>query len=61
MVQPTRPGTGAGAEARPRPAGIDGYLWIKDPGASDGPCHGGPPAGQDWPTYAAGLASASQQ
>jgi endoglucanase len=45
----------------PGPAGIDGYLWIKDPGASDGPCHGGPPAGQDWPTYAAGLASASQQ
>lgn len=45
----------------PGPAGIDGYLWIKDPGASDGPCHGGPPAGQDWPTYAAALASASQQ
>ena len=45
----------------PGQAGIDGYLWIKDPGASDGPCHGGPPAGQDWPTYAAALASASQQ
>ena len=43
------------------PAGIDAYLWIKDPGASDGPCHGGPPAGQDWPKYAAALASASQQ
>ena len=45
----------------PGPAGIDGYLWIKDPGASDGPCHGGPAAGQDWPTYAAALASASRQ
>jgi endoglucanase len=45
----------------PGPAGIDGYLWIKDPGASDGPCHGGPPAGQDWPKYAAALADASQQ
>ena len=45
----------------PGPAGIDGYLWIKDPGASDGPCHGGPPAGQDWPKYAAALAGASQQ
>ena len=41
----------------PGPAGIDGYLWIKDPGASDGPCHGGPPAGRDWPKYAAALAS----
>jgi endoglucanase len=45
----------------PGPAGIDAYLWIKDPGASDGPCHGGPPAGQDWPRYAAALASTSQQ
>jgi endoglucanase len=45
----------------PGSAGIDGYLWIKDPGASDGPCHGGPPAGQDWPKYAAALAGASQQ
>jgi endoglucanase len=45
----------------PGPAGIDGYLWIKDPGASDGPCHGGPPAGQDWPKYAAALAGASHQ
>jgi hypothetical protein len=45
----------------PGPAGIDGYLWIKDPGASGGPCHGGPPAGRDWPKYAAALAGASQQ
>ena len=40
----------------PGPAGIDAYLWIKDPGASDGPCNGGPPAGQYWPRYAISLA-----
>ena len=44
----------------PGPAGIAAYLWIKDPGASDGTCNGGPPAGHYWPTYAAALASASQ-
>jgi hypothetical protein len=32
------------------------YLWIKDPGASDGPRNGGPPAGQFWPQYAITLA-----
>jgi endoglucanase len=46
---------------RPGPAGIDAYLWIKDPGASDGPCHGGPPAGQYWPQYAVALEQASHQ
>jgi endoglucanase len=56
------PGRALGPAPRldPGPAGIDGYLWIKDPGASDGPCHGGPAAGQDWPRYAAALASASR-
>jgi endoglucanase len=34
---------------------IDAYLWIKQPGDSDGQCRGGPPAGQWWPTYALGL------
>ena len=52
---------GPAPELDPGPAGIDGYLWVKDPGASDGPCHGGPPAGRDWPKYAASLADASQQ
>jgi endoglucanase len=33
---------------------LDGYLWVKHPGESDGQswdgaCHGGPPAGQWWP------------
>jgi endoglucanase len=46
---------------RPGPAGIDAYLWIKDPGASDGPCHGGPPAGQYWPQYALGLAQRTRR
>ena len=62
MVQPTRPGTkGRRPKLDPGQAGIDGYLWIKDPAPADGPCHGGPPAGQDWPKYAAALAGASQQ
>ncbi|MGD0981656.1 MAG: glycoside hydrolase family 6 protein [Solirubrobacteraceae bacterium] len=36
---------------------IDAYLWIKDPGESDGTCNGGPGAGQWWTSYALGLAS----
>ena len=35
---------------------IDGYLWIKRPGESDGTCNGGPPAGTWWPAYALELA-----
>jgi endoglucanase len=34
----------------------DASLWVKHPGESDGPCHGGPAAGQWWPDYALGLA-----
>jgi endoglucanase len=40
-------------------AGVDALLWIKDPGASDGPCNGGPAAGQYWPRYALRLETAS--
>ncbi len=36
----------------PGPPGVAAYLWIKDPGASDGQCNGGPAAGQYWPQYA---------
>jgi endoglucanase len=52
------PGRALGPAPRlnPGPAGIDAYLWIKDPGASDGPCNGGPAAGQYWPQYALDLA-----
>lgn len=39
---------------------VDAFLWIKGPGESDGTCNGGPSAGQWWPDYALGLASAAQ-
>ena len=56
------PGRALGVTPRldPGPAGIDAYLWIKDPGASDGPCNGGPAAGQYWPQYALDLLQASE-
>jgi endoglucanase len=56
------PGRALGPAPRlnPGPAGIDAYLWIKDPGASDGACRGGPPAGQFWPAYAAALTPPAQ-
>lgn len=52
------PGRAPGPAPRiaPGPAGIDAYLWIKDPGVSDGPCNGGPAAGRYWAAYAEGLA-----
>jgi endoglucanase len=32
---------------------VDAYLWVKEPGVSDGSCRSGaPPAGQWWPEYA---------
>jgi endoglucanase len=32
---------------------VDAYLWVKEPGASDGSCRAGaPPAGHWWPEYA---------
>lgn len=32
---------------------VDAYLWVKQPGASDGSCRrGAPPAGHWWPEYA---------
>jgi endoglucanase len=35
---------------------VDGFLWIKRPGESDGTCNGGPQAGAWWPEQALGLA-----
>jgi endoglucanase len=35
---------------------LDAYLWIKQPGTSDGTCNGGPPAGQWWRRNALELA-----
>ncbi|MFB6893532.1 glycoside hydrolase family 6 protein [Kitasatospora sp. NPDC056327] len=47
------PTTGTG-----RP-GVDAYLWVKNPGESDGECgRGEPRAGEFWLPYALGLASA---
>lgn len=40
---------------------VDAYLWVKTPGESDGPCNGGPRAGQWWPEYALGLSRAAEQ
>ena len=34
---------------------VDGRLWIKRPGESDGLCNSGPPAGVFWPEYALDL------
>jgi endoglucanase len=34
----------------------DAFLWLKNPGESDGACNGGPSAGVWWPDYALGLA-----
>ena len=34
---------------------VDGFLFIKRPGESDGTCNGGPRAGTWWPEYALGL------
>ncbi|MGR4882195.1 glycoside hydrolase family 6 protein [Streptomyces sp. LARHCF249] len=40
---------------------VDAYLWIKRPGESDGPCRGGPRAGEWWPDYALGLARRARE
>ncbi len=52
------PGRGLGADptSQTGDALVDAYLWVKQPGASDGSCEGGPPAGQWWPMYALELA-----
>lgn len=36
---------------------VDAELWIKPPGASDGTCNGGPPAGDFWVAEALALTS----
>ena len=53
---PTGRGLGTAPTAIAHGAALDAHLWIKYPGESDGPCNGGPPAGQWWPEYALGLA-----
>jgi endoglucanase len=38
---------------------VDAYLWLTNPGESDGNCNGGPSAGVWWPEYALELAKRS--
>jgi endoglucanase len=43
------PGRGLGAPSQGFNTGIlDGYLWVQNPGTSDGTCNGGPAAGDWW-------------
>lgn len=39
---------------------VDAYMWLKNPGESDGTCNGGPSAGVWWPEYALGLAEKAE-
>jgi endoglucanase len=52
--------TGAALGENPRVADgsskLDAVLWVKHPGASDGSCNGGPPAGDWFESYALALA-----
>jgi endoglucanase len=53
------PGRALGATPGTKPASplVDAYLWIKQPGMSDGSCAPGEPrAGRWWPQYALALA-----
>lgn len=40
---------GALSSFQPRGDGLDGVVWVKSPGQSDGTCGGGPAAGTYWP------------
>jgi endoglucanase len=47
---------GRSPTTRTRRRKVDAYLWVKQPGASDGACRAGaPPAGHWWPEYALAL------
>jgi endoglucanase len=53
------PGRALGATPGTKPASplVDAYLWVKQPGMSDGSCEPGEPrAGRWWPQYALALA-----
>lgn len=49
-----RPGAGLGKKPKlyNTSSALDGLLWIKRPGESDGTCNGGPAAGEWWQNYA---------
>ncbi|MFD1720161.1 glycoside hydrolase family 6 protein [Amnibacterium endophyticum] len=49
---PAGKGLGRAPTARTGVRRLDAYLWIKDPGGSDGACNGGPPPGAWYQKYA---------
>jgi endoglucanase len=53
---PSGEALGASPTAATGDVAVDGYLWVKRPGESDGTCNGGPNAGTFWTDYALGLA-----
>jgi endoglucanase len=52
---PLGAGLGTAPRVVPGDTKLDALLWVKHPGASDGPCNGGPAAGVWWDEYALGL------
>lgn len=51
---------GAAPTTTPGSDGVDAFLWVKEPGDSDGSCRPGePPAGAWWPDYALELVRAA--
>ncbi len=40
---------------------VDAFVWIKNPGESDGTCSGGPTPGQFWQSYALGLVDTAKK
>lgn len=52
---PPRQGLGVKPRLSTSKGALDGYLWVKRPGESDGACNGGPGAGQWWQAYALDL------
>ncbi|MHB1073514.1 MAG: glycoside hydrolase family 6 protein [Gemmatimonadaceae bacterium] len=56
---PSGQATGVAPTTRTGHPLVDAFLWVKQPGESDGSCGGGPSAGTFWPEYALGLVQRS--
>ncbi|WP_375400963.1 glycoside hydrolase family 6 protein [uncultured Amnibacterium sp.] len=52
FCNPPHKGLGHAPTGRTGIAGLDAFLWIKNPGGSDGTCNGGPDAGHWYERYA---------
>lgn len=52
FCNPSHKGLGHAPTGRTGIAGLDAFLWIKNPGGSDGTCNGGPDAGHWFERYA---------